>query len=91
MKANVFVTLKAELLDPQGDAVKNALRALGFDEVAGVRVGKFIEVTIDAPREDETERVAAMCKKLLANPVTEDARFEVECVSEVRDVGEDGR
>ena len=78
MKARVIVTLKEELLDPQGDAVKNALRALGFEEVAGVRVGKYIEVTIDAPRADERERVSAMCKKLLANPVIEDATFEVE-------------
>ena len=79
MKAQVFVTLRKEVLDPQGKAVANALRASGFDEVGDVRVGKFMEVAIDTKdREAAAERVRSMCQKLLANPVIEDFRFELE-------------
>lgn len=72
--ARVFVTLKSTVLDPQGAAVENALRTLGYDEVKSVRVGKFItlELTHLSP-----ERVDEMCRRLLANPVIEDYRFEV--------------
>ncbi len=78
MKAEVFVTLKKEVLDPQGDAVRRALDALGFEGVASVRIGKFIEVELE--HEDQakaTERIETMCQKLLANPVIEDFRFEL--------------
>lgn len=78
MKANVYVTLKQEVLDPQGDAVRRALGALGFEDVRSVRVGKFIEIEVD--RDDavtvETE-LRSMCEQLLANPVIEDFRFEI--------------
>jgi phosphoribosylformylglycinamidine synthase PurS subunit len=76
MKATVLVRLKAEVLDPQGDAVRRALGKLGFEGVGRVRVGKLIEIEVD---DDETEglgpRLAKMADELLANPVTED--FEV--------------
>jgi phosphoribosylformylglycinamidine synthase len=66
-------------LDPQGQAVEHALSALGFDEAAGVRVGRAIELEVAAPSRQEAEdRVRRMCDKLLANPVTEDYRLEVE-------------
>lgn len=78
MKANVYVTLKDEVLDPQGDAVRRALKALGFEDVKRVRVGKLIEIELDTddPAEAQQE-LAEMCAKLLANPVIEDFRFEV--------------
>lgn len=78
MKANVYVTLKDEVLDPQGDAVRRALKALGFEDVKRVRVGKLIEIELDAedPAQAQQE-LAEMCAKLLANPVIEDFRFEV--------------
>ena len=78
MKANVYVTLKQEVLDPQGDAVRRALTAQGFDDVKRVRVGKLIEIELDATdaKAAETE-LADMCAKLLANPVIEDFRFEL--------------
>lgn len=79
MKANVHVTLKAEVLDPQGDAVKRSLGDLGFNNVKKVRVGKLIELELDATNTKEAEtELAAMCEKLLANPVIEDFRFEIE-------------
>jgi len=81
-KVLVHVTLKPTLLDAPGRTVENALHSLGFGDISGVRIGKIIELHIPegAPLSDEAihERVTAMCDKLLANPVTEDYRIEVE-------------
>jgi phosphoribosylformylglycinamidine synthase subunit PurS len=75
MKATVYVRLKQEVLDPQGDAVKRALGALGFSGVKGVRVGKLIEIELDpsagAPEELE-QRLRKMADEMLANTVIED-------------------
>jgi phosphoribosylformylglycinamidine synthase PurS subunit len=79
MKAKVYVTLKSGVLDPQGQAVKKTLGRLGFIEVAGVRIGKYVE--IDLVGEDEAaarERVEEMCRRLVANTVIEDFRIEIE-------------
>ena len=77
--ASVRVTLKPTINDPQGLTIANALRTLGFDSVAGVRAGKYIQVTLDAPTKAEAERqVREMCEKLLANPVIERFTFEIE-------------
>jgi phosphoribosylformylglycinamidine synthase subunit PurS len=79
MRAKVFVTLKPEVLDPQGDAVRRALGNLGFEGVRSVRVGKLVELDVDAKDRDEASRtLKTMCEKLLVNPVIEDSRFEVE-------------
>lgn len=72
-RARVFVTLKKTVLDPQGAAVENALKTLGYGEVTDVRVGKFIILELG---EATPERVDEMCRRLLANPVIEDYRFE---------------
>lgn len=71
----VLVTPRPGLLDPQGKAIHHALSSLGYDAVDAVRVGKaiYLEVTADTPEAAE-ERVGEMCRKLLANPVTEDFR-----------------
>jgi phosphoribosylformylglycinamidine synthase len=67
------------LLDPQGQAVEHALTALGFEEAGSVRVGRAIELDVDAGSRDEAEaRARQMCDKLLANPVTEDYLLRVE-------------
>jgi phosphoribosylformylglycinamidine synthase len=64
------------LLDPQGKAIHGALRSLGWPEVGDVRVGKAIYMDLEASSEsDALEKARAMCRKLIANPVTED--FEV--------------
>jgi phosphoribosylformylglycinamidine synthase len=78
-KARVFVTLKKGVLDPQGSAVNRALHAMGYGEVSDVRLGKYIEVTIDenAPQAEERARLDEMCRKLLANTVIEDYRIEL--------------
>jgi phosphoribosylformylglycinamidine synthase PurS subunit len=65
--ARVLVRPKAGILDPQGVAVERALPALGFEGVANVHVGRLIELDIEDP-----SQLAAMCEKLLANPLIED-------------------
>jgi len=78
MNAKVFVTLKKGVLDPQGKAGEQSLARLGFPEAQQVRVGRFIEMSLEAPsREEAAKRVDAMCKKLLANTVIEGYTFEI--------------
>ena len=78
MTARVFVTLKKAVLDPQGKAVQRSLGKLGFPEARDVRVGRFIEIALEAPsKEAAGKRVDEMCKKLLANTVIEEYRFEI--------------
>jgi phosphoribosylformylglycinamidine synthase len=82
MKFRVLVRLKPGILDVQGTAVKRALGGLGFDEVSEVRIGKMVEVEVEAPSvERGRERIAAMCGRLLTNPILED--YAIEEVPEV--------
>jgi phosphoribosylformylglycinamidine synthase len=77
--ARVYVTLKPTVNDPPGLVIADGLRSLGFNEVEGVRAGKYIEVRLTAASADAASaRVDSMCDKLLANPVIESYRFEVE-------------
>jgi phosphoribosylformylglycinamidine synthase len=72
-RIEVRVMPRAALLDPQGQAVEHALHALGFGEVARVRMGKHLVLDVNAPTRDEAlARARAMCERLLANLVTED-------------------
>lgn len=78
LKAKVYVTIKQNVLDPQGKAVEGALHTLGFEEVGQVRVGKYVELELQTGDRGEAEaRVKAMCEKLLANTVIEDYRYEL--------------
>ncbi len=80
VRVHVRVMPRGGLLDPQGQAVEHALTALGFSGVSDVRVGKAIDLGIDAPSPEEARATAQrMCEQLLANPVTED--FEIEVAS----------
>ena len=77
MKAKVYVTLKSGVLDPQGQAVSQTLGRLGFEEVTDVRIGKYVELSLDETDEARArERVTEMCKRLIANTVIEDFRIE---------------
>jgi len=79
MRARVFVTLKPSVFDPQGTTVSDALHTLGYTTVKDVRQGKYFELDIDARTADEARKVAAeAADKLLANPVIESYRIEVE-------------
>ena len=78
MKVRVRVTLKPGILDPQGKAIGNALAALGFNGVGEVRQGKLIEIELSETDPARLRHQAeAMCKELLANPVTEDYAIEI--------------
>ncbi|MBI2912892.1 MAG: phosphoribosylformylglycinamidine synthase subunit PurS [Chloroflexi bacterium] len=77
--ARVYVTLKPTVNDPQGLTIKGALHSLGFADVASVRAGKYMEIRLNAAKRKQAEaQVKEMCRKLLANPVIEDFRFELE-------------
>ena len=77
MKLRVFVTLKPGVLDPQGEAIRHALAALGFEGVNGVRQGKMIELDLtEGDAAKATEQARNMCDKLLANTVIESYRIE---------------
>lgn len=78
IKARVYVTLKAGVLDPQGDAVRKSGHVLGYEQVEDIRIGKFIEVTWEGDDPAEAwEHISRLSDQLLANPVIEDYRVEL--------------
>lgn len=79
MKARIHVSLKSGVLDPQGRAIGNALASLGFTGVGEVRQGKLIEIELDgSDRAAAQAKIEKMCQDLLANPVIENYRIELE-------------
>lgn len=79
MKGRVFVFYKDGVFDPQGNTVATSLRSLGFKKVKDVRIGKVIDVELEASSKDEAKvELHKMCEKLLANPVIESFKYEVE-------------
>ena len=79
MRVKIFVFFKEGVLDPQGKAVERSLHALGYQEVRDVRMGKYFEIELQAASRQAAEaRIREMCDKLLANPVIEDYRFEIQ-------------
>ena len=75
----VFVTPRKGILDPQGRAVEQSLKSLGFGGVGAVRVGRYIVLELDAPNIDQArEAIHSMCDQLLTNPNIEDYTFEIE-------------
>jgi phosphoribosylformylglycinamidine synthase PurS subunit len=77
-EVEVRVMPRAGLLDPQGQAVEHALKALGFEGVSGVRVGRALTLHLERPDPASAEAAArAMCERLLANPVTEDFTLSI--------------
>lgn len=78
-KAKVNITLRKSILDPKGKAAHHALQNLGLTDVKEVRIGKFIEINIDAESQKEAKKLAeTACTKLLANEVMEDYHIEIE-------------
>ena len=72
MKVKVVVMPKAAVLDPQGNAVRDAMLHLGMPEVRSVRIGKYMEIDVDGQNGDLEERLRGLCRDLLSNPVIED-------------------
>ena len=80
--AKVYVTLKPTVNDPQGLTIKGGLHTLGFQQVTSVRAGKYMELKLEGNDPEQVrQQVAQMCQKLLANPVIENYRFELEKIS----------
>ena len=76
--AKVYITLKPTVNDPQGLTIRGGLHSPGFQSVESVRAGKYMEIRIDsATPQDAEAQVLEMCRKLLANPVIEDYRYEI--------------
>jgi phosphoribosylformylglycinamidine synthase PurS subunit len=72
IRARITVTLKTDVLDPQGKAIEGSLSALGFDDVGTVRQGKVFDVVLNGDNQFEAEKsLKAMCEQLLANTVIE--------------------
>ena len=79
MKARVFVTLKPSVFDPQGKTIADALHSLGYAGVGDVRQGKFFELELQAASSDQARTIAVeVADKVLANPVIESYRVEVD-------------
>lgn len=79
MKARVFVTLKPSVFDPQGKTIADALHSLGYGGVGDVRQGKYFELELQAVSSEQARALAAeVADKVLANPVIESYRVEVE-------------
>src|SRR5712664_596230 len=76
MNAKVIVMPKAAVLDPQGNAVRDAMRHLGMPEVRSVRIGKYMEIDIDGQNGDLETRLRGLCRDLLSNPVIEDYELQ---------------
>jgi phosphoribosylformylglycinamidine synthase len=79
MKARVFVTLKPSVFDPQGQTIADALHSMGYGTVGDVRQGKYFELELQSASADQARSLAAeVADKLLANPVIESYRVEVD-------------
>ena len=79
MKARVFVTLKPSVFDPQGQTIADALHSLGYTSVGDVRQGKFFELELNAASAEQARQLAGdVADKVLANPVIESYRVEIE-------------
>jgi phosphoribosylformylglycinamidine synthase len=77
--ARVYVTLKPTVNDPQGLAIRGGLHHLGFDSLESVRMGKYLELRLaEGDAESARGKVDQMCRQLLANPVIEEYRFDLE-------------
>ena len=79
MLAKIYITLKKDVLDPQGSVIANSLRSLGFNNIEDVRQGKYIEVKLNTEnKERANKQLNEMCEKLLANLVIEDYKVEID-------------
>jgi len=78
-KARVIITLKKTIMDAQGQTVEKALHNLGYEGVENLRMGKYVEMDLNgAPKDKLPAQIDEMCRRLLANPIIEDFRVEIE-------------
>ncbi|CDM92950.1 MULTISPECIES: phosphoribosylformylglycinamidine synthase subunit PurS [Oscillatoriales] len=82
-QAKVYVTLRPSVLDPAGTAVRSGVQQMGYQNVEQIRIGKYIEVTLQAADEAEAvQQIDQICDRILANPVIETYRFDLTPLSE---------
>lgn len=77
MKVKVIVTPKETVLDPQGAAVREAMRHLGLSAARDVRIGRYLEIEIEGDAAAQEPKLRELCRDLLSNPVIEDYRLEM--------------
>jgi len=78
-EAKIYITFKEGVVDPQGITIKGALESLGYKGISNVRMGKYIQMRLNTQDKEKAESdLKQMCAKLLANPVIEDFRYEIE-------------
>ncbi|MBS1515198.1 MAG: phosphoribosylformylglycinamidine synthase subunit PurS [Bacteroidetes bacterium] len=76
--SKIKITLRKSILDPQGKAIEHSLKSIGYDSILDTRIGKFIELQVEADSSEKARQIIDdACKKLLANPVMEDYEFEI--------------
>ncbi|MEA5465760.1 MAG: phosphoribosylformylglycinamidine synthase subunit PurS [Cyanobacteria bacterium J06656_5] len=81
-QAQVYVTLRPSVLDPAGTAVRSGLEHMGYDNVEKIRIGKYIEVSLTAESEEAArQQLDKMCDQILANPVIENYRIELQAMA----------
>jgi phosphoribosylformylglycinamidine synthase PurS subunit len=90
VKVNVIVKPKEAVLDPQGNAVRDAMRHLGMPEVRSVRIGKYMEIDVDGEDVDLEKRLHGLCRDLLSNPVIEDYELQDQRIRDRGRSAEDG-
>ncbi len=79
MLAKIYITLKKDVLDPQGSVIANSLKSLGFNKIEDVRQGKYIEIKLNTKnKETANKQLNEMCEKLLVNLVIEDYKVEID-------------
>ena len=79
MKANVYVSLKKSVLDPQGKTIHGALRKMGYQGISDIRQGKYFEITLDGLDEDAAKQeIERMAREVLTNPVIEDFHYSLD-------------
>lgn len=82
--ARIYITLRSSVLDPAGTAVQSGIKQMGYPDVEGVRIGKYVEMNLQARNEAEAKtQLDSICDRLLANPVIENYRFEIEQLNRV--------
>lgn len=79
----VYVTYKDSVLDPQGEAVKNAVHRLGYDNIEDIRIGEYFEIQVSASEEEVESTIETICDRLLANVNMETYRYEINKMEEV--------
>ena len=82
--ARIYITLRSSVLDPAGTAVQSGIAQMGYPDVEGVRIGKYVEMNLKAEDEAEAKtQLDSICDRLLANPVIENYRFEIEQLNRI--------